>query len=220
MARTRTSKAWMREHVNDPWVQKAKAEGLRSRAAFKLQQIDARDHLLKPGMTVVDLGSTPGGWAQVAARQVGGAGHVVAVDLLDMEPLPGVRFVRGDFGDAATFAAVEAALAGRRVGLVLSDMAPNVSGIAMADQARSVALAELALEFALQLLSPDGVFLVKVFHGAGFDDYVREVRRHFAQVVSRKPEASRGRSAETYLLARRLTRAGASPSPGNVSSVE
>ena len=210
----------MREHVNDPWVQKAKAEGLRSRAAFKLQQIDARDHLLKPGMTVVDLGSTPGGWAQVAARQVGGAGHVVAVDLLDMEPLPGVRFVRGDFGDAATLAAVEAALAGRRVGLVLSDMAPNVSGIAMADQARSVALAELALEFALQLLSPDGVFLVKVFHGAGFDDYVREVRRHFAQVVSRKPEASRGRSAETYLLARRPIRAGASPSPGNVSSVE
>ena len=210
----------MREHVNDPWVQKAKAEGLRSRAAFKLLQIDERDHLLKPGMTVVDLGAAPGGWAQVAARRVGAGGFVLGVDLLDMEPLPGVRFLRGDFGEAGTLAAVEAALAGRSVGLVLSDMAPNVSGIVMADQARSVGLAELALEFCLRFLSPEGAFLVKMFHGAGFDEFVREVRQHFGQVVSRKPEASRGRSAETYLLARRLVRSGPVPSPGNVSSVE
>lgn len=210
----------MREHVNDPWVQKARAEGLRSRAAFKLRQIDAKDHILKPGMTVVDLGATPGGWAQVAARQVGVTGHVVAVDLLDMEPLPGVRFVKGDFGEDATLAGVELALAGRRVGLVLSDMAPNVSGIGMADQARSVALAELALTFALKVLAPEGAFLVKVFHGAGFDEYVRELRRCFAQVVSRKPEASRDRSAETYLLARRPLQTGVTPAPRNVSSVE
>ena len=148
MARTKTSKAWMREHINDPWVQKARAEGYRSRAAYKLMQIDAKDRLLRPGMTIVDLGATPGGWSQVAAKAVGPSGRVVAVDLLELEPLPGVRFVRGDFEDEATLVAVEALLAGRPVDLVMSDMAPNLSGIGSADQARSVGLAEVTLDAA------------------------------------------------------------------------
>jgi 23S rRNA (uridine2552-2'-O)-methyltransferase len=194
----------MREHVTDPWVQRAKAEGYRSRAAFKLSQIDAKDRILRPGMVVVDLGAAPGGWSQVAARAVGVAGRVVAVDLLPMEPLPRVAFVRGDFEHDTTWAALQAALGGRRVDLVLSDMAPNLSGVAVADQARSVRLAEAALECALKLLVPGGTFLVKVFHGAGFEDVVRDLRLHFLKVAVRKPEASRGRSPETYLLARGL----------------
>lgn len=202
MPRSKTSKAWLREHINDPWVQKAKAEGYRSRAAFKLKQIDAKDRLLKPGMAVVDLGATPGGWSQVAARVVGQAGKVVAVDLLEMEPLHGVAFIRGDFFQDATWQALETELAGRRADIVLSDMAPNLSGVSVADQARSVGLAELALDAAERLLAPGGSFLVKIFHGAGFEAYVKALRERFTQVVVRKPEASRGRSAETYLLAR------------------
>ncbi|MEO8040511.1 MAG: RlmE family RNA methyltransferase [Betaproteobacteria bacterium] len=202
MPRTKTSKAWLQEHVNDPWVQKAKAEGYRSRAAFKLLQIDAKDKLLKPGMTVVDLGATPGGWSQVAAKIVGPAGKVVAVDLLEMEPLHGVEFIRGDFYDDGTWAAVEAMLSGRPVDIVLSDMAPNLSGVGMTDQARSIGLAELALDAALRLLPVGGSLLVKVFHGAGFEAFMKGLREHFAQVAARKPDASRGRSAETYLLAR------------------
>jgi len=202
MPRSKTSKAWLREHVNDTWVQKAKAEGYRSRAAFKLMQIDAKDRLLKPGMTVVDLGATPGGWSQVAANIVGRTGKVVAVDLLEMSPLPGVEFIRGDFSQPETWAALESVLAGRRVDIVLSDMAPNLSGVSVADQARSVGLAELALDAALRLLVPGGSLLVKIFHGAGFDAFMKTLREHFTQVVVRKPEASRGRSAETYLLAR------------------
>lgn len=202
MPRSKTSKAWLREHVNDTWVQKAKAEGYRSRAAFKLMQIDAKDRLLKPGMTVVDLGATPGGWSQVAANVVGRTGKVVAVDLLEMSPLPGVEFIRGDFSEPETWAALESVLAGRRVDIVLSDMAPNLSGVSVADQARSVGLAELALDAALRLLVPGGSLLVKIFHGAGFDAFMKTLREHFTQVVVRKPEASRGRSAETYLLGR------------------
>jgi 23S rRNA (uridine2552-2'-O)-methyltransferase len=202
MPRSKTSKAWLREHVNDPWVQKAKAEGYRSRAAFKLMQIDAKDRLLKPGLTVVDLGATPGGWSQVAAKIVGRTGKVVAVDLLEMPPLPGVEFIQGDFSEPGTWSALESVLAGRRVDIVLSDMAPNLSGVSVADQARSVGLAELALDAALRLLAPGGALLVKIFHGAGFDAFVKNLREHFTQVVVRKPEASRGRSAETYLLAR------------------
>lgn len=204
MARSRTSKAWLREHVTDPWVQKARAGGWRSRAAFKLLQIDQKDRLLRPGMAVLDLGAAPGGWSQVAAEAVGPAGRVVAVDLLPLEPLPGVVFVQGDFEDAAVLPRVEAALGGGRAGLVLSDMAPNLSGVGPTDQARSVRLAEAALDAALRWLQPGGSLLVKVFHGAGFDDLVRQLRSHFGQVVVRKPEASRGRSAETYLLAKGL----------------
>ncbi len=204
MARTRTSKAWLHEHVTDAWVQKAKAEGWRSRAAFKLLQIDQKDHLLRPGMTVLDLGATPGGWSQVAVKAVGPAGRVVAVDLLPMEPVHGAVFIQGDFEDDAILPRIEAALAGRQADLVLSDMAPNLSGVGLSDQARSVRLAEAALDAARRWLRPGGNLLVKVFHGAGFDDYVRQLRAQFGQVVVRKPEASRGRSAETYLLAKGL----------------
>jgi 23S rRNA (uridine2552-2'-O)-methyltransferase len=204
MARTRTSKAWLHEHVTDAWVQKAKAEGWRSRAAFKLMQIDQKDQLLRPGMTVLDLGATPGGWSQVAVKAVGPAGRVVAVDLLPMEPVHGAMFVQGDFEDDAILPRIEAALAGRQADLVLSDMAPNLTGVGVSDQARSVRLAEAALDAARRWLRPGGNLLVKVFHGAGFDDYVRLLRAQFGQVVARKPEASRGRSAETYLLAKGL----------------
>lgn len=202
MAKNKTSKAWMHEHVNDPYVRRAQVEGMRSRAAYKLQQLAERDKLLKPGLVVVDLGSAPGGWSQVAGRSVRPEGLVVAVDLLEMAQVPGVRFVQGDFGDDAVLVEVERLLGGRGVDLVLSDMAPNISGVAGVDQARSVGLAELALDFAVNHLKPQGNFLVKVFQGSGFDELVAGVRRHFVQVVTRKPEASRSRSSEVYLVAK------------------
>jgi len=204
MAKNKTSKAWMQEHVTDPYVRKAQAEGMRSRAAYKLQQLAERDHLLKPGMVVVDLGCAPGGWAQVAGRAVGAEGRVVGVDLLEMLPVPGVRFVQGDFGDDAVLAEVEKYLEGRAVDLVLSDMAPNMSGVASVDQARSIGLAELALDFAVNHLKPHGNFLVKVFQGSGFEELVAEIRRGFVQVMIRKPEASRSRSNEVYLVGKGL----------------
>ena len=204
MARNKTSKAWMHEHVNDPYVRRAQAEGMRSRAAYKLQQLAERDHLLKPGMVVVDLGAAPGGWSQVAGRAAGPKGRVVAVDLLEMTPVTGVTFIHGDFGDEAVLAEVETALGGSGADLVLSDMAPNISGVASVDQARSVALAELALEFAVNHLKPQGNFLVKVFQGSGFDALVADIRRKFVQVMIRKPEASRSRSNEVYVVAKGL----------------
>jgi 23S rRNA (uridine2552-2'-O)-methyltransferase len=204
MARNKTSKAWMQEHVTDPYVRKAQAEGMRSRAAYKLQQLAERDNLLKPGMVVVDLGSAPGGWSQVAGRVVGPEGRVVGVDLLEMLPVPGVRFVQGDFGDDAVLAEVEKLLDGRAVDLVLSDMAPNMSGVASVDQARSIGLAELALDFTVNHLKPRGNFLVKVFQGSGFETLVADIRRRFVQVMIRKPEASRSRSNEVYLVAKGL----------------
>ena len=204
MAKNKTSKAWMQEHVTDTYVRKAQAEGMRSRAAYKLQQLAERDHLLKPGMVVVDLGSAPGGWSQVAGRIVGPEGRVVGVDLLEMLPLPGVRFVQGDFGEDAVLAEVEQFLEGRAVDLVLSDMAPNISGVASVDQARSIGLAELALDFAVNHLKPQGNFLVKVFQGSGFEQLVAELRRNFVQVMIRKPEASRSRSNEVYLVGKGL----------------
>ena len=194
----------MQEHVTDPYVRKAQAEGMRSRAAYKLQQLAERDHLLKHGMVVVDLGAAPGGWSQVAGRIVGPEGRVVGVDLLEMLPLPGVRFVQGDFGDDAVLAEVEQFLEGRPVDLVLSDMAPNMSGVASVDQARSIGLAELALDFAVNHLKPQGNFLVKVFQGSGFEQLVAELRRNFVQVLIRKPEASRSRSSEVYLVGKGL----------------
>ncbi len=204
MARNKTSKAWMQEHVNDPYVRKAQAEGMRSRAAYKLQQLAERDKLLKPGMTVVDLGAAPGGWSQVAGRAAGATGRVVAVDLLEMTPVAGVTFIQGDFGEDAVLAAVEQTIGGDGVDLVLSDMAPNISGVASVDQARSVGLAELALDFAVNHLKPQGNFLVKVFQGSGFEALVADIRSKFVQVMIRKPEASRSRSSEVYIVAKGL----------------
>lgn len=197
MKRSKTSKQWMREHVNDPFVQRAQKEGFRSRAAYKLLEIDERDHLLKPGLAVVDLGATPGGWSQVAAAK---GCRVIALDLLPLQPLAGVEFIQGDFREDAVLAQLEERLGGNQIGLVISDMAPNISGIDMADQARAMHLAELALEFASQHLKPGGAFLVKVFQGSGFEDYIKLMRARFAKVVTRKPKASRDRSSEVYLL--------------------
>ena len=200
MARNKTSKAWMHEHVTDAYVQRAKREGYRSRGAYKLMEIDARDRLLRPGLTVVDLGAAPGGWSQVAAEAVGARGRVLAVDLLELRVPPGVEFVQGDFRDPAVASELAGRLGAEGADLVISDMAPNLSGVAEVDQARGVELAELALEFACRTLKPGGRFLVKVFHGAGFEGFLRDMRRRFAKVQVRKPGASRGRSSETYLL--------------------
>jgi 23S rRNA (uridine2552-2'-O)-methyltransferase len=200
MKPSKTSKQWMREHVTDPFVQQAKKEGYRSRAAYKLLEIDAKDHLLKQGTVVVDLGATPGGWSQVAAAKVGRSGKVIALDLLPLDPLGGVDFIQGDFRDDSVLQQLENMLHGKPVGLVISDMAPNISGVASADQARAMHLAELAMEFALEHLKPDGSFLVKVFQGEGFEDFYKLMRSRFARVVTRKPKASRDRSSELYLL--------------------
>lgn len=200
MKRAKTSKAWMKEHVNDFFVKQARKEGYRSRAAYKLMEIAERDHLLKPGMAVVDLGAAPGGWSQVAAAKVGKNGKVIALDLLEMAALPGVVFIQGDFREAIVLAELRNCLGNRPVDLVISDMSPNISGIGMSDQARSMHLAELALEFSVERLNSGGHFLVKVFQGSGFEQFLRTMRATFGQVVTRKPEASRGRSSEIYLL--------------------
>jgi 23S rRNA (uridine2552-2'-O)-methyltransferase len=200
MSRSKSSSAWMREHVNDPYVQRAKVEGYRSRAAFKLMEMDKKDRLFAPGQLVVDLGAAPGSWSQVAVASVGAKGRVVAVDLLPMEPLPGVQFIQGDFREQAVLDALLAALGGRRADLVISDLAPNISGIDVSDQARSIHLCELALEFAGLCLKPGGSLLLKVFQGAGFVEFLAAMRKAFVKVESRKPGASRGRSSEMYLL--------------------
>jgi 23S rRNA (uridine2552-2'-O)-methyltransferase len=200
MKPSKTSKQWMREHINDPYVQQAQKDGYRSRAAYKLLEIDERDHLIKAGMVVVDLGATPGGWSQVAANKIGDKGKVIALDLLPLNPLPRVEFIQGDFREDSVLAQLEEKLGGKQIELVISDMAPNISGIDLSDQARSIYLAELALEFAVQHLKPGGAFLVKVFQGVGFEDYVKTMRNHFRKVVSRKPKASRDRSSEVYML--------------------
>ena len=202
MSRSKTSKAWMREHINDPYVQKARAEGYRSRAAYKLLELDKKDRLLVPGQLLVDLGAAPGSWSQVAVARLGSKGRVVAVDLLPMEPLPGVQFVQGDFREQKVQDALLVALGGRKADLVISDLAPNISGIGVSDQARSMHLCELALDFARQCLKPGGSLLVKAFQGAGFTEFLAGMRKSFVKVGSRKPEASRGRSSEMYLLGR------------------
>ena len=204
MKRSASSRQWLRRHVNDPYVQRSRKEGYRSRAAYKLIEIDDRDRILAPGAVVVDLGAAPGGWTQVSVKRAGPKGRVVAIDLLEMEPVAGATFLRGDFAGPAGLAAVEAALAGAKADVVLSDMSPNISGIAITDQARSMALAELARDFALAHLKPGGAFLVKLFQGAGYEEFHRSLRAAFAKVVVRKPDASRGESAELYLLARGL----------------
>ena len=200
MKRSKTSKQWMHEHVTDSYVQRAQKEGYRSRAAYKLLEIDERDHLLKRGMVVVDLGAVPGGWSQVAAARVAPSGKVIALDLLPLQAIHGVEFIQGDFREDSALAQLEELLGGKPVGLVISDMAPNISGIDITDQARAMHLAELALDFSVRHLQPGGAFLVKVFQGVGFEDYVKLMRSHFGRVVTRKPDASRGRSNELYLL--------------------
>lgn len=202
MKRSKTSKGWMLEHVNDPWVQRAQAEGWRSRAAFKLIEIDNKDKLLKPGIVVAELGSAPGSWSQVVAKRVLPSGKLLAMDLLPMDPIPGVDFLQGDFQEESVLQEFVSRLDGREVDLVLSDMAPNISGIAVSDQGRMYYLAELALDFAEHHLRPGGAMLIKVFQGSGFDAYRAAMTRLFTSVQVRKPEASRDRSAEVYLLGR------------------
>lgn len=200
MKRRPTSKAWLQEHVNDEFVKRAQKDGYRARAAYKLLEIDEKDHLIKPGMTVVDLGSAPGSWSQVAAHRLAGQGRVIALDLLPMPAIPGVEFIQGDFREADILAQLEKSLGDKHVDLVIADMAPNMSGIAVVDQANAAYLTELALEFSREWLKPGGNFLVKVFIGAGFDEIVLAMRGSFEKVVTRKPKASRDRSSEVYLL--------------------
>jgi 23S rRNA (uridine2552-2'-O)-methyltransferase len=200
--RTKSGSAWMHEHVTDPYVKKAQQDNYLSRAAYKLLEIDKRDRLIRPGMTVVDLGAAPGSWCQVVVQKMKGQGRVLAIDLLPVAPMRGVDSLEGDFTDPAALAWLEEKLHSRRVDLVLSDMAPNISGVMLRDQARHYELCELALDFALHWLKPDGAFLVKVFQGVGFEDFRAQMRQAFEQVLIRKPDASRDRSTEVYLLGR------------------
>jgi 23S rRNA (uridine2552-2'-O)-methyltransferase len=202
MPKTKSSRRWLDRHFNDAYVKRAQQEGYRSRAAFKLLEIQERDRILKPGMGVVDLGAAPGGWSQVARRLVGPQGRVLALDILPMEPIADVTFILGDFREASVLEQLRATLAGTAVDLVLSDMAPNLSGVAAADQARALYLCELALDLAQLVLKPGGHLVVKAFQGEGFDAYLRQMRGAFAQVLSRKPEASRPESREVYLVAK------------------
>ena len=202
MKKSHSSKQWLRRHVEDPYVQRSKREGYRSRSAYKLLEIDERDKLLRPGIVVVDLGSAPGSWSQVLAKRLGGKGLVVAIDLLEMTPITGVTFIRGDFVNPEGLSALAAALGERKADLVLSDLSPNLTGIGFTDQARSMELTELAFDFALKHLKSDGVFLVKVFQGVGYQEFLKAIREAFDKVVVRKPASSRDESAELYLLAR------------------
>lgn len=204
-ARRKSSRQWIDRHVNDPYVKRAQVEGYRSRAAYKLLEIDAMERLIRPGQQVVDLGCAPGAWCQVVRarqRELGGTGRIVGLDMLPMEPLEGVEFIQGDFREDEGLARLEAVVGDRSLDLVLSDMAPNLSGVAAADLARMADLAELALAFATAHLGPHGVLLVKCFHGSGFSQFVTACRQAFHQVRERKPAASRAESAETYLVAR------------------
>jgi 23S rRNA (uridine2552-2'-O)-methyltransferase len=199
--RSKSSGRWLAEHHSDPYVQRAQKEGWRSRAVFKLEEIDKSERLIKPGMTVLDLGAAPGGWSQYAARQVAPAGRVLALDLLPIDPIAGVEILTGDFRDEAVLRQLLEALGGAPVDLVLSDMAPNLAGVDAIDQPRAMHLTELALEVATRVLRPGGVVLTKAFQGAGFQQLVADARRQFATVRLKKPRASRARSAELYLLA-------------------
>lgn len=200
MKPTRTSKAWMMEHLNDPYVKLAQKEGYRARAAYKLMEIDDKDKLIKPGMTVVDLGSAPGSWSQVAVQRLKGQGKVIALDILDMQPIAGVTFIQGDFREESVLRVLEETINKTPVDLVIADMAPNISGVKDVDQAGAAYLTELALEFSKDWLKPNGNFLVKVFIGAGFEEILHNMRQMFDKVVTRKPKASRDRSSEVYLL--------------------
>ena len=202
MAKKRSSsRAWLREHHEDPFVQRARREGYRSRACFKLLELQARDQLLRPGMTVLDLGSAPGGWSQVAAQLVGDTGQVIASDILPMDSIAGVVFVQGDFTENETFERICRELEGKSLDLVMSDMAPNISGMAAVDQPRAMYLVELALQLAIDTLAEGGALVAKVFQGEGFDALLAAARGSFRQVKVRKPAASRPRSREVYLVA-------------------
>ena len=211
--RSKSSQRWLKEHFSDPFVKKAQAEGMRSRAAYKLEELVARDKLLKPGMTVVDLGAAPGGWSQWVRAELERLdakrpGRVIALDILDMPPLAGVEFICGDFREDEVLAQLQASLNGQPVDLVLSDMAPNKSGMDAVDQPRAMYLSELAMAFADEHLRTGGAFLIKLFQGVGFDDYVRELRKRYSKVAIRKPAASRKRSPEVYALAQGKRAAG------------
>ncbi|PCJ38270.1 MAG: 23S rRNA (uridine(2552)-2'-O)-methyltransferase RlmE [Cellvibrionales bacterium] len=202
MAKSKTSKAWLKEHESDEYVQRSRKDGYRSRASYKLLEIDQSAGLLKPGMTVVDLGAAPGGWSQIAIAKVGDRGRVIASDILEMDTITDVDFIQGDFTDDGVFDAILKTLDDRPVDLVISDMAPNMSGMKAVDQPRAMYLVELAVDFARQVLRSDGVFLAKVFQGEGFDALVRDLRADFNSVAIKKPDASRARSSEVYCLAR------------------
>ncbi len=195
-----SSKAWIHEHINDEFVKRAQKEGYRARAAYKLTEIDDKDKLIRPGMTIVDLGATPGSWSQVVVQRLKGQGRIIALDLLEMEPIKGVEFIQGDFREDAILKQLENSLNGKQVDLVIADMAPNITGITIVDQAGAAYLTELALEFSKEWLKPSGNFLVKVFIGEGFEEILQNMRLVFDKVVTRKPKASRGRSNEVYLL--------------------
>jgi 23S rRNA (uridine2552-2'-O)-methyltransferase len=203
MAKSKSSRRWLTEHFDDHYVKLAQQQGLRSRAAFKLLELNDRYHFLHQGMRVVDLGSAPGGWSQVVQRELGGNGRIIALDILPMDPLEDVTFIEGDFTEDGPLATLEEALGGQNADLVLSDMAPNMSGMGAVDQPRAMYLAELALAFAGQWLEPGGSFVVKVFHGEDFDSFVRQARSLFEKVLVRKPAASRPRSREVYILGQR-----------------
>jgi 23S rRNA (uridine2552-2'-O)-methyltransferase len=202
MARSKSSNDWMDEHFNDHYVMKAKEEGYRSRACYKLMEIDDKDKLIKPGMTVVDLGSAPGSWSQVAVKRVGDNGLVVASDILPMDGMAGVTFLQGDFTEESVFDELMTIIGDRQVDLVISDMAPNMSGMSAVDQPSAMYLVELALDMARQVLKPGGNYVAKVFHGEGFDEYLKDIRSSFQKVVTRKPDSSRARSREVYLVAK------------------
>ncbi len=200
MARSKTSADWLKEHVEDIWVQKAQQDGYRTRASYKLIELDEKDQLIKPGHIILDLGAAPGGWSQVVTRKQKGNGRIIASDILPMDPIEDVTFIQGDFTEQAVFDAIMLAVNNRPVDLVISDMAPNMSGVASIDQPSAMYLVELALDMARQTLKPNGLFVAKVFQGDGFDDYVKEVKASFAQVLIRKPMASRPRSREVYIV--------------------
>lgn len=202
MARSKQSKDWLKEHFDDFYVKQAQKEGYRSRAVYKLLEIDAKDHLLRPGITVVDLGAAPGSWSQIASLRLKGKGRVIATDILPMDALADVEFIEGDFREEAVLKQLLESLGNDKADLVMSDMAPNISGVRAVDQPRAMYLDELALDLAKKVLSKNGIFLVKVFQGEGFDEYLRELRGYFKSVTVRKPKASRPRSREVYLLAR------------------
>ncbi|HEU4484981.1 MAG TPA: 23S rRNA (uridine(2552)-2'-O)-methyltransferase RlmE [Povalibacter sp.] len=202
MARSKSSHRWMQEHVNDPYVKQAQKDGYRSRASYKLIELNERDRLMRPGMLIVDLGSAPGGWSQVAGRIVGEKGRVIATDILPMDHVHNVDFIQGDFTDDAVFNQILEALGGRQPDLIISDIAPNISGIDSADQASSMYLVELALDMARKVLKPRGNFVAKVFQGSGSDAYLKELRKSFEKVSIRKPAASRPRSREVYVVAK------------------
>lgn len=201
---SKSSRRWLREHFKDSYVKKAKKEGYRSRAVYKLQEIQERDKLFSSGMTIVDLGAAPGGWSQVMREIVGPKGHIFALDLLPMDSIEGVQFIQGDFSEDACFAQLLKTVDGLKIDWVISDMLPNLSGIDTVDQAKSIYLAELVLDFSLKVLPKQGGLLIKVFQGEGFDEFLRQVKAHFKKVIIRKPKASRDRSREIYLVAKGL----------------